>query len=285
MAKRSGLGRGLDALIPAGDLAPVVMGTMEVPILSIQPNPFQPRTRQDPQTLADLVNSIREHGIIQPLLVRPDTNGKGYVLIAGERRWRAAQSAGLQLVPVIVREADNRTQLELALIENIQREDLSPLETAEAYRQLVDEFKLSHDEVARRVGKSRTAVTNTIRLLKLPQTVQSALAEGKISEGHARALLALTSTASQLAALNSILIKELNVRQTEELARKLNGERVASAKPRTPQSPEIQSLEERLRGQLGTKVSLHYTPKGGTLVIHYFSDEELNSIIAQILKE
>jgi ParB family transcriptional regulator, chromosome partitioning protein len=285
MAKRSGLGRGLDAIIPAGDPQTAPSGTAEIPTLSIQPNPYQPRTRLDPQALAELVNSIREHGIIQPLLVRPDETGTGYVLIAGERRWRAAQAAGLQMVPVVIRDANDQTQLELALIENLQREDLSPLEAAEAYRQLVEVFKLSHDEVARRVGKSRTAVTNTIRLLKLPQTVQSALAEGKISEGHARALLALNTTAAQLAALNTILIKELNVRQTEELARKLNGERAAAARPKTPVSPEIQSLEERLRGQLGTKVNLHYTPRGGTLVIHYFSDEELNSIIAQILRE
>jgi ParB family transcriptional regulator, chromosome partitioning protein len=285
MTKRSGLGRGLEALIPANENQAAGPGPLEIPIHSIQPNPFQPRTHLDPESLADLILSIREHGIIQPLLVRPDPSGAGYILIAGERRWRAAQSAGLQMVPVVVRDADERTQLELALIENIQRADLSPLETAEAYRQLVEDFKLSHEEVAHRVGKSRTAVTNTLRLLKLPQTVLDALAEGKISEGHARALLALNTTASQSAALNTILIKELNVRQTEELARKLNGQRAAVSKPRAPISAEIESLEERLRGQLGTKVNLHYGPKGGTLVIHYFSDEELNSIVTQILKE
>jgi ParB family chromosome partitioning protein len=285
MAKRSGLGRGLEALIPANEPEPTGAGPLEVDPQSIQPNPFQPRTRQDPEALAELITSISEHGVIQPLLVRPDPAGNGYILIAGERRWRAAQAVGLQKVPVIVREADEQTQLELALIENIQRADLTPLETAEAYRQLTEDFKLSHEEVARQVGKSRTAVTNTLRLLKLPQTAQAALAEGKITEGHARALLALATTAAQLAALNAILKNDLNVRQTEELVRKLNGQRAAAVKTKPDVAPEIRSLEERLREGLGTRVSLHHGPKGGTVVIHYYSDEELNTIIAQILKE
>jgi ParB family chromosome partitioning protein len=275
----------LEALIPAGEPEFSGPAPYEVAIQAIQPNPLQPRSRQDPDALADLVDSIREHGIIQPLLVRPDPAGNGYFLIAGERRWRAAQKAGLQRVPVVVREANDQAQLELALIENIQRSDLSPLETAEAYRQLIEDFKLSHEEVARKVGKSRTAVTNTLRLLKLPQTVQAALADGKISEGHARALLALSTHAAQLAALNTILIKDLNVRQTEELVRKLNGQRVVSSRQKAAVSPEIRSIEERLRDGLGTKVNLHHGPKGGTLVIHYYSDEELTTLISQILKD
>ena len=284
MVKRSGLGRGLEALIPGGENSPAVASSTAVPVADIRPNPRQPRSGQDPEAFADLVESIREHGVLQPLLVRPDPAG-GYVLIAGERRWRAAQAAGLQMVPAVVREADDRDQLELALIENIQRADLTPLETAEAYRQLVEDFNLSQDEVARRVSKSRAAVANTLRLLKLPKTVQDALNSGKISEGHARALLGLASTASQLAALNTVIKNELNVRQTEELVRKLSGQKAPPRKPEHPVPVEIKALEEKLSLQFGTRVNLHHGPKGGTLVIHYYSDEELDALISQITGE
>jgi ParB family chromosome partitioning protein len=204
------------------------------------------------------------------------------LLIAGERRLLAARLAGLPNVPAILREASEQEHLELALIENIQRADLSPLEQAEAYRQLAEEFVLSHEEISARVGKSRSAVTNTLRLLKLPASVQKALTEGLISEGHARALLALPSPAAQGAALHSILKNNLNVRQTEELVRRLSGEK-PTAQPRPEPSAEIRALEERLRSALGTRVSLNPRRKGGTITIHYYSDEELNALLDALL--
>lgn len=285
MPKHAGLGRGLEALIPGGSEQPPASGPVEILITDIQPNPLQPRTHHSPETLRELADSIREHGVLQPLLVRPAPQSGGYILIAGERRWRAARAAGLEKVPAVVRDAGELEQLQLALIENIQREDLSPLETAEAYRQLTEVFNLSQEDVASQVGKSRSAVTNTLRLLKLPSTVQSALEEEKISEGHARALLGLNTTAAQLAALAAVVKNDLNVRQTEELVRKLNGQKPAAPGAKETASPEIRSLEERLRNQLGTKVHLTHGQRGGTLVIHYFSDEELNALVAQILRE
>lgn len=192
MARRTGLGRGLDALIPGGEQA-VPSGVMQVPVDKIRPNPRQPRTRFNPEELEELAASIREHGVIQPLILTQDQQLGDYLLIAGERRWLAARQAGLESVPALVREASDQQRLEVALIENVQRADLTPLEAAEAYRQLADEFNLSHEEISARVGKSRVAVTNTLRLLKLPQAVLQALSDNHITEGHARALLALST--------------------------------------------------------------------------------------------
>jgi ParB family chromosome partitioning protein len=255
-----------------------------VSVTKIVPNPHQPRYKMVEDDLKELSDSIREHGILQPLIVTYDAGTDLYTLIAGERRLRAAKLAGLEMVPVIVRTATDQERLELALIENVQRADLTPLETAEAYRQLAEDFKLSHDEIATRVGKNRVTVTNTMRLLKLPETVQQALADGSISEGHARALLALNTPQAQTAALQSILRHQLNVRQTEELVRKLGGEKPA-APIRQPVSPDIKAVEERLRERLGTKVTLNNSKRGGTLVIHYYSQEELEAIIALITQE
>jgi ParB family chromosome partitioning protein len=285
MPHKSGLGKGLDALIPNRDQSPPPAGVMEIPINRIVPNPHQPRATIQEEALDELAASIREHGILQPLVVRHEPATGDYILIAGERRWRAAQKAKLATLPVIVREATPQQQLEWALIENLQRADLNPLEMAEAYRHLTDDFGLSQETVADRVGKSRVSVTNTLRLLKLPKTIQAALVEGKISEGHARALLSLNTTQAQLAALQTIIKSELNVRETEELVRKLNGERVGTQPEKAEPSPMVLELEERLRVQLGTRVNLHHGPKGGSLVIHYYSDEELDGIIAQILHE
>lgn len=284
MARRPGLGKGLDALIPAGENPIVESGVRQISVGNIMTNPRQPRTQINPSDLEELAGSIREHGILQPLIVRLDSASDRYVLIAGERRWRAAQLAGLEKVPVIIREAGDQEQLELALIENVQRADLSALETAEAYRQLTEEFDMSQEDIAQRVGKSRVAISNTLRLLKLPDRVQTALAEGKITEGHARALLALSSSQAQIAAMETIIKHELNVRQTEELVRKLSGQR--PARPPQPEPlPEIRELEERLRLRLGTRVQLNHSDKGGSIVIHYYSDEELNSLLDQILRE
>jgi ParB family chromosome partitioning protein len=187
-------------------------------------------------------------------------------------------------VPVLVRQATDQQRLELAIIENVQRSDLSALEQAEAYRQLAEDFGLSHEEIAARVGKSRVAVTNTLRLLKLPDVVKNALIEGRISEGHARALLALTTPEAQTVALHTLLKQEFNVRQTEELVRKLSGQKL-SRKPRPAAAPEVSELEERLRSSLGTKVTLRSGRKGGTVTIHYYSNEELDALIGRLLNE
>lgn len=284
MAKKTGLGRGLDALIPVTESAIPVGGVSQLSIESISPNPRQPRVRIDPGELAELAASIREHGVIQPLIVTRGPGTDQYTLVAGERRLLAARQAGLETVPAVLRDASQQQLVELALVENVQRADLGPLEAAEAYRQLEEDFNLSHDEIATRVGKSRVTVTNTLRLLKLPPEVQRVLAEGQISEGHARALLGLSTIQAQTAALQSILKHGLNVRQTEQLVRKLSGQKPPRAS-QPSQSPELVALEERLRSHLGTKVSLNQRRKGGTLVIHYYSEEELNALIERILGE
>jgi ParB family chromosome partitioning protein len=220
--------------------------------------------------------------VLQPLIVTEGLENDRYVLIAGERRLLAARQAGLQRVPVLIREASEQERLELALIENVQRADLNPLEAAEAFRQLAEDFGLSHEEIAGRVAKSRAAVTNTLRLLKLVDGVQKALVDGRISEGHARALLALESPQAQSAALQTILSNDLNVRQTEALVRRLVGERPkASPKPAPP--PEIIDLETRLEASLGTRVSLSQRGKKGTISIYYYSDEELNALVDRLL--
>jgi ParB family chromosome partitioning protein len=255
---------------------------MHIPVGEISPNPRQPRSHFDPQEMADLEASIRAHGVLQPLIVTRGAMPDQYVLVAGERRWLAAQRAELGTVPAILREASDQQLVELALVENVQRADLQPLEAAEAYRQLSEEFHLSHDEVAARVGKSRVAITNTLRLLKLPAEVQQALVDGKISEGHARALLALPGPDAQCAALKTILEHGLNVRQAEELVRKLSGER-PKPKLRPAPLPEIAELEERLRKRLGTRVRLSRRGRGGTVTISFFSDEELEALIQAIL--
>lgn len=284
MSKKTGLGKGLDALLPSQPSSKSEGGVQLIPALHISRNPHQPRARFDSEELAELAASIREHGVIQPLIVTRSEQPDRFTLIAGERRLIAARQAGLAEVPAIVREASEQQLIELALVENVQRADLGPLETAEAFRQLAEDFGLSHEEIAARVGKSRVSVTNTLRLLKLPTEVQQSLVDGKISEGHARALLALTSPQSQIAALQTIIKKELNVRQTEELVRLLSGEK--PIRPSRPgSSPEIQSLERRFREHLGTRVTINQRGKGGNLVIYYFSDEELNALIDLILGE
>lgn len=283
MPRRTGLGRGLDALISAGERPPSG-SVIFIPLERIAPNPRQPRASFDPEEMEELTNSIREHGILQPLIVTYDDTSGQYTLIAGERRLIAARQAGLESVPAIIHEANEQQRLELALIENLQRTDLNPLEAAEAYRQLAEEFNLSHEEISQRVGKSRTAITNTLRLLKLPESVRQALLEGRISEGHARALLTLPTPQAQIAALQTILEKGLSVRQTEELTRTLIGHKTSS-KPRSAPSPEITSLEERLRQKLGTKVRLRHGRKGGSLTIHFYSEEELDALIQTLLGE
>lgn len=280
MARKRALGKGLDALIPTGpELSP---GVLELPIDRIQSNPRQPRQQFPPESLQELSDSIAEHGVLQPVLVT--ASGEDYQLVAGERRLQAARLAGLEVIPAVVREAGERASLELALVENLQRSDLSPLEAAEGYRQLVEDFGLSHEQVGARVGLSRSQVSNTLRLLKLSAAVREALAAGRISEGHARALLGLSTAKQQAAVLRTVIQKQLNVRQTEQLIRQLSSKPAKHAR-RPSQSPAELDLQTRLEESLGTKVRLQGSRRGGRLVIHYYSDEELNAIADRILQD
>ena len=291
--RRSGLGRGLGALIPQSTGG---AGLLEVDVDRIAPNPWQPRLEIDEASLAELVQSIREHGVLQPLIVTRADNDT-YALVAGERRWRAAKAAGLLTVPVVVKETTPRQRLELALVENIQRQDLSPLETAQAYRQLIDEHSLTQEAVAERVGKSRAAVANALRLLQLPTPARDALARGLITEGHARAYLSCATPELAGVLLESILANGLSVRQAEELARRLNAaeteadtEASADAATVTPTvrpaarqlPPDAAAIEDRFRQALGTKVQLYKSRKGGRLVIHFYSDDELTGLYEAI---
>lgn len=254
MAKKVGLGRGLGALIPdenENEIRPL-NGALEIAIQNILPNPHQPRQKISSEELEDLAASIREHGVLQPLIVRNSQEADHYILIAGERRLRASELAGMETVPVLIREVTEQQELELALIENVQRSDLTPLETARAYQELHDQFKLTHEEIAVRVGKSRESVSNTLRLLKLPDPLREALLNGEISEGHARALLGLVSPLAQVNALKTVLAKRFTVRETEEYIQMLKGEK-PERQPKPAASPEIKSLEERLRNHFGTK--------------------------------
>ncbi len=285
MAQRSGLGKGLESLIPTWQGSPSPVGATEqvqlLPITSISPNPQQPRKIFEEEQLEDLAASIKQHGIIQPLIVIAAEGIDRYTLIAGERRLRAAKLAGLKDVPAIVRTASQQEQLEFAIIENVQREDLNPIERARAYQSLADQFSLTHEDIAHRVGKSRVTVTNTLRLLNLPVILQQSLQSGEISEGHARSLLALPNARAMEAALDSILGLGLNVRQTELLVSKLSGKAPTSRKL-TPRSAEAEDLENRLRQFFHTKVLLSKGTRGGTISISFYSDEELNAILDKL---
>lgn len=286
MTKR-GLGKGLSALIPTAEHTEVAAaGLRKVPVGAIIPNPLQPRQKQDPDALQELADSIREHGLIQPLIVTEATSdqqvgGAQFQLIAGERRWVAAQQAGLATVSVIVKEATPQQMLEMALVENIQRADLNPLEEATAYRQLIDEFGLTQEEVAARVGKSRVTVTNVVRLLRLPDEVKAALLDGQITEGHARALLAVDDAEAMIRLLKVVIGRGLNVRQAEELVRRQAAE--AEPQPQAPRSPDTAALEDHFREALGTRVRLFRSKRGGRLVIHFYSEEELQAIYDAIV--
>jgi ParB family chromosome partitioning protein len=278
--KKHGLGRGLDALLPAEEQP---QGTHEVAVALIRRNPRQPRSGMAEIELDELAASIKEHGVLQPLVVTTGTVPGEFTLIAGERRLEAARRAGLERVPVVVRAASEQERLLLALIENVQRADLAPLETAEAFRQLNDEFGLSHEEISKRVSKSRVAVTNTLRLLRLPEAVRRALASGQLSEGHARALLALPTYHAQSAAADTVIRKALNVRQTEDLVRRLLGKRTTKPAPlKLP--PDLRALQRKLQEAFGTRIDLRRAKRGGTLVFHFYSDEELDALADHLLK-
>ena len=276
--RRLGLGRGLDALIP--NIQPFVE---EVDVDLIAPNPQQPRSVFDAEALSELAASIREHGVIQPLIVsRPQTLGAApYQLIAGERRLLAARKAGLMKVPVIIKEASPQALLELALVENLQRQDLGPLEEAAAFRRLGEEFGLTQEQIAGRVGRSRSSVANSLRLLMLSEEIRVSLARGEITAGHARALLAIEDAEDRRAAWRRIVEGRLTVRDAESLARGGGSQR--SRRPVAPRrSADLEALEERLRASLGTKVDLTPGRHGGRVVIHYYSDEELEGIIERL---
>ncbi len=279
MTKQRGLGRGLAALIPT-TTAP---GVEEIDLDLIVPNPHQPRAAFSEASLQELVQSIREHGVIQPLIVSAGDSPGVYQLIAGERRLRAARLAGLERVPVVVKEAADRELLEIALVENLQREDLNALEEARAYRRLADEFGLTQEAISSRVGRSRTAVANSMRLLGLSDEIKGSLAGGEISEGHARALLGLDAEAARREAWRRVVDRGLTVRQTEELVRSWppNGEAKPASQPlRRAHSPEIAAVEDKLRSALGTKVELRRSARGrGRLVVHFYSDEELEALL------
>jgi ParB family chromosome partitioning protein len=281
-SRRSGLGRGLDALIPsAPEVAPASGGVEEVDIDLISPNPYQPRSVFNPVHVTELAESIREHGVIQPLVVSQPSEAGGalYQLIAGERRLLASREAGLKRVPVIVKEATPQALLELALVENLQRQDLGPLEEAFAFRRLADEFALTQEAVASRVGRSRSAVANSIRLLSLSDEMQASLASGEITAGHARALLAIEDPNVRRLVWRRIVEHDLTVREAEALAKA--GMRTA-LKRTVRRSADLAAVEETLRGALGTKVELQKGRKGGRVVIHFYSDEELDSLIDRL---
>jgi ParB family chromosome partitioning protein len=286
--RRGGLGKGLGALIPP-DVAPAVSGVaarpgiQEVPISQIEPNPYQPRNRFDEETLAALTASIREVGVLQPVLVR-QLSSERYTLIAGERRWRAAKRAGLQFIPIIVRNVNEELTLQHALVENLHRDDLNPLEEAAAYQQLIEDFHLTQEEVAQKVGKSRSGVANLLRLFQLPPQVQRLVAEGRLSAGHAKVLLGTPDRAFQEALARRIVAESLTVRDAEEAIRQRNG-RSGSADAASSGSqsaklrpPGLLELEELLADQLDTRVKINLGPKRGRVVIEFADLEDLERI-------
>ena len=278
-AREFGLGRGLDALIPGRDDD---RGVLEIPLDRIERNPDQPRTSFDETQLGELAASIAVHGVLQPVIVRELAHG-GYQLIAGERRMRAARKAGRERMPAVVRETSaDESSLELALIENLQREDLNAIEAALAYRELIDRFGMTHEAVARQVGKSRVAVSNALRLLDLAPETRAAIVDGRITEGHGRALAAIGIAELQRAALAVVLERQLSVRQTEELVRRKREE--PADRRSGPLSHDLQDLEAQLRGMLATKVGIVRTRRGGRLVIDFYSDEELDRLYSIITR-
>ncbi|MGD0152774.1 MAG: ParB/RepB/Spo0J family partition protein [Thermacetogeniaceae bacterium] len=278
--KNKGLGRGLRALIPEAE-TPVEGKYVEIPVGRIEPAPFQARQEFDEDALAELTASIAEHGVMQPVVVRP-LAGERYQLIIGERRWRASQRAGLEKIPAVVRDVDDLTSSEMMLVENLQREDLSPLEEANAYKRLAEEFQLTQEEIAHRVGKSRSFIANSLRLLQLSGEILDLLNRGLLSAGHAKVLLGLEGPARQNSLAQQIVARRLSVRETEKAAQRLQ----QATNPRTPlaaakknRDVEFDSLEERLRQLLGTKVKISTGRQGGRIEIDYYSKDELNRLL------
>ena len=283
MAKRNtelGLGRGLNALWGDPGLPDQNEGSISLPISQVEPGLNQPRKRFDEDALSDLADSIRVHGIIQPLTVRRLATGY-YQIIAGERRWRAAKAAGLQEVPAVIIEADDRKVMELGLIENLQREDLNPAEEARGYRTLMEEYGLTQEQVAQQMGKSRPAITNTLRLLALPEEVMALVEEGSLSAGHARAILGAPSPALQKEAAKRVVESQLSVRQTEALVKALQKEKKEKAKPDGPDlSLYLGELEKDLSGRLGRKVKIAHKGKKGRIELEYYNEQDMEALLA-----
>jgi ParB family transcriptional regulator, chromosome partitioning protein len=314
MVRRSGLGKGLSSLIPPG--ADAVVGgesavaiLVEIPLTDISPNPHQPRVHFDEETLAELATSIAQIGVLQPILVRPAAEGTGYELIAGERRWRAAGRAGLATIPAVIRPADDQGSVEQALVENLHRQDLTPLEEAAAYQQLIEDFGLTHEQMAERVGKSRSAITNTLRLLGLPPSVQHLLADGKLSAGHARALLGTPDRALQDELAQRAADEGWTVRAVEDAVRRGSTDPVdadtseaAEGVPDRPGSvdpidgagltpstrlrpPGLLELEELLAAYLDTRVSVHMGAKRGKVTVEFADLEDLERLYRRIISD
>ncbi|MBN2043884.1 MAG: ParB/RepB/Spo0J family partition protein [Anaerolineales bacterium] len=316
-SRRPGLGKGLDALIPQSSPADKPAGeggVMLVGIDTITPNPHQPRTKFEADALQDLAASIKEHGVIQPLIVTKGDQPSKYFLIAGERRWQAAKLAGMEKIPAILREATQQEMLLLALIENVQRADLNPLETAQAYRELAEKFDLTHNQIADRVGKSRPSISNTLKLLEAAPDVLQALLDGEISEGHARAVQGLLPQV-QNAAVSVIKQYHLSVRQAEELSRNVRefpeSEQIRAVRdgikkllflehrpesekkhrkpkavlPPVQKSPELLALEEQLTQAMEFKTTIRQTARGGMISIEYYNQEDLNTLTDKLLKK
>lgn len=280
--KRKALGKGLSALLPDPEpaaAAPAVETAAEALVTSLEPNPYQPRSSMDPARLAELAASIRESGVVQPILVR--RHGAGFQIIAGERRWRAAQQAGLTTVPIAVREVADDRLLELALVENIQRLELSPLEEAQAFHRLQEELRLTQEEVARKVGRDRTTVTNTLRLLRLPREVRELLHSGALDAGHGRALLALEKAEEQIALGRESARKGLSVREVERRVAQMRAPRAKTAPTR---DANTRAAEERLRAALGTRVEIARRGRGGQVRIAFTSEAELSRLYEALIR-
>jgi ParB family transcriptional regulator, chromosome partitioning protein len=278
--KRPALGRGLSALIPDAPVPAVNERSLDVDTDLLRPNQFQPRTSMDEAKIDELARSIRANGIIQPIVVRKVDGG--YEIVAGERRWRAAQRAGLLKIPVVVRDIAEERLLAVALIENIQREDLNPIEEAHAYRRLAEDYQLTQEQIAEAVGKDRSSIANHVRLLKLPQEVRASVGSGALSMGHARALLGLPDDSSQLRLARDVVAKHLSVRETEALVKKAT--EPVRIKPAADKDVHTRAAEERLRFALGTRARINRKRKGGTIEIDFGTEEELQRIF-EVLTE
>lgn len=275
MINKRGLGKGLGALIPENE-EKIQNAVVDLKITDVEPNDKQPRKAFDDQALTDLAESIKEHGVVQPIIVRQV--GNSYQIIAGERRWRASRLAGKKTIPAIVKECSNLEVMELALIENLQREDLNSIEEALAYKSLIEEYNMTQDEISKQIGKSRPAIANSLRLLQLPQEIKEMIASGKITQGHARALLAIEGERKQLDIADKIINQQLNVRQIEKLAKE-SKHKEKNEKPADKYQLEINELEEKLKSFLGTKVTIQHKNNKGKIEIEYYSNEELERII------
>ena len=292
MAKPRGLGKGLGALLTDTQeekAAEAAKDVQELRLSQIQPNQNQPRKEFNQEKLEQLAASIKEHGIIQPLIVSPDKDGF-YTIIAGERRWRASKLAGLKMVPVLIKDFSEQEKSEIALVENLQREDLNPVEEAAGYRSLMEDYHLTQEEVSKRVGRSRSAVANTLRLLTLPENILDMLTYGELSSGHARALIALEDPELQKDIAQRIIAEDLNVRQTEKLVQEMTKPKIEKAKKLDSFDMmlfknQLETVEKELEKQFGTKVSIQHGRKKGKIVLEYYGKEELERILELLEKE